>query len=154
MRDLRFKERFDLVTCWFDSLNYLLEEEDLERTFDGVYRALKKGGFFIFDVNTIYALAVIWQKQNCWIEQDTPELFEVHSANYDFEKNIATMKITGFRKRKKTWVRIDEEHKERGYAIDEIRQCLKTQEVACLGDIKEMKEGRPDDPRIWFITRK
>ncbi len=42
MRSLTFEERFDLATCWFDSLNYLLELEDLERTFAGACRALKK----------------------------------------------------------------------------------------------------------------
>ena len=48
MRALSFEESFDLATCWFDSLNYLLELEDLEKTFAGVYRALKKPGLFIF----------------------------------------------------------------------------------------------------------
>jgi len=45
MRCLSFEQEFDLVTCWFDSLNYLLELEDLEKTFKGVYRALKKEDF-------------------------------------------------------------------------------------------------------------
>ncbi len=33
MRCLPFSEEFDLVTCWFDSLNYLLELDDLQNTF-------------------------------------------------------------------------------------------------------------------------
>src|SRR4030042_6407587 len=40
IRSLPFEERFDLVTCWYDSLNYLLELENLEKTFAGVYGAL------------------------------------------------------------------------------------------------------------------
>jgi ubiquinone/menaquinone biosynthesis C-methylase UbiE len=37
MRHLTFEERFELVTCWYDSLNYLLQLEDSEKAFAGVY---------------------------------------------------------------------------------------------------------------------
>ena len=156
MRKLSFKEEFDLITCWFDSLNYLLELRDLEETFRGVHRALRRGGFFIFDMNTIYGL-VSWREQPCNIEQDTPELFEVHCKDYDFERNIATMRIIGFVKRGKGWIRIEEVHRERGYTIKEIEDCLnKTglRIIARWGDIREMSELKPDSRRVWFVTRK
>lgn len=52
IRSLRFHEEFDLVTSWYDSLNYLLHLNDLKATFAGALRALRPGGFFIFDMNT------------------------------------------------------------------------------------------------------
>jgi ubiquinone/menaquinone biosynthesis C-methylase UbiE len=157
MRSLPSEERFDLVTCWFDSLNYLLELEDLKTAFAGVYRALKRGGLFIFDLNTIYGLAVEWQRHPCIVEQDTSGLFEIHRPSYDFEKNIATMRITGFVKERNKWTKIDEEHKERGYSLKEIRQCLKKiglKELACWGSFKEMSELKLDSGRVWFIVQK
>jgi len=157
MRSLPFEERFDLVTCWFDSLNYLLELEDLERTFAGACRALKKSGLFIFDMNTIYGLAVNWQRLPCYVQQDTPWLFEIHRPSYDCEKNIATLRITGFMKEGDRWTRMDEEHKERGYTLEEIRQCLKEvglQELACWGNLQEMSEPKPDSDRVWFVMQK
>ncbi|AIF70105.1 hypothetical protein PAP_08620 [Palaeococcus pacificus DY20341] len=157
MRSLNFDEEFDLVTCWFDSLNYLLTLEDLEKAFAGVYRALKKGGLFIFDMNTKYGLAVGWTRYPCYIEQDTPDLFEIHCASYDFEKDIATLKITGFIKEGERWIRIDEEHKERGYTIREIRECLRKagfKELACWGSIKDMSEPQPDTRRVFFVVQK
>jgi ubiquinone/menaquinone biosynthesis C-methylase UbiE len=157
MRSLSFEERFDLVTCWFDSLNYLLELEDLTRTFAGVHRALKKAGLFIFDMNTIYGLAVDWQRYHCYVQQDTPELFEIHFPSYDSEKNIATLRITGFVKEGDGWTRMDEEHKERGYTLEDIRQCLKEvgfQELACWGNLTEMSEPKPDCARVWFAVQK
>lgn len=156
MCSLNFKERFDLVTCWYDSLNYLLESEQLEKTFTGVHRALKDGGLFIFDMNTIYGLSLIWQRHPCYVQQDTPELFEVHCPSYDSEKKIATLRIIGFIKEKNGWTRIDEEHKERGYSIAEIRESLKRsdlRELACWGNIQEMSEPKPDSGRVWFITK-
>lgn len=157
MRSLPFEERFDLVTCWYDSLNYLLELEDLERAFAGAWRALKKGGLFIFDMNTIYGLAVNWQQRPCNVQQDTPELFEIHRPIYDFEKNIATLRITGFVKEGNEWTRIEEEHKERGYSLEGIKQSLKKigfQELACWGSMKEMSEPKPDSGRVWFVAQK
>jgi ubiquinone/menaquinone biosynthesis C-methylase UbiE len=61
MRSLAFDEQFDLVTCWFDSLNYVLELEGIQKTFVDVHRALRKAGLFVFDMNTVYGLAVDWQ---------------------------------------------------------------------------------------------
>jgi len=157
MRSLAFERRFDLVTCWFDSLNYLLELEDLQRTLAGVHRALKKAGLSIFDMNTIYGLTVDWQRHYCYVQQDTSELFEIHSPSYDLEKNIATMRITGFVKEGDGWTRMDEVHKERGYTLEDIRQCLKEvglQELACWGNLEEMSEPRPDSGRVWFVVQK
>lgn len=157
MRSLPFKGRFDLVTCWFDSLNYLLELEDLQKTFAGVYRALRKAGLFIFDMNTVYGLAISWPRYPCYVQQDTPELFEIHRPSYDWEKNIATMRITGFVKEGDGWTRIDEEHKERGYTLEEIRWCLKEvgfQELACWGNLEEMSQPKPDSGRVWLVMQK
>ena len=157
MRSLTFDDRFDLTTCWFDSLNYVLELEGIQKTFAGVYRALKKAGLFVFDMNTIYGLAVDWQREPCYIQQNSPEFFEIHFPSYDFEKRIAITSILGFVKEGDGWVRMDEEHKERGYTLEEIRQCSQAvgfQELACWGSLEVMSEPRPHSGRVWFVMQK
>ena len=157
MRELRLDERFDLVTCWYDSLNYLLRHEDLVRTFANVARVLIPGGLFIFDMNTIYCLAVHWQRHPAYVQQDTEELFEVHRPSYDYEGNIATLRITGFFREGDVWRRIDEVHRERGYALGEIRDALKQaglEELACWGSLREMSPPKPDSGRVWFVARR
>ena len=157
MRSLFFEDRFDLATCWFDSLNYVLELEGIQKTFAGVYRALKKAGLFVFDMNTIYGLAVDWQREPCYIQQNSPEFFEIHFPSYDFEKRIAITSILGFVKEGDGWVRMDEEHKERGYTLEEIRQCSQAvgfQELACWGSLEVMSEPRPHSGRVWFVMQK
>lgn len=42
--------QFDLVTCTGDALNHIAELEDVEKIFRNVYRYLRKGGYFIFDI--------------------------------------------------------------------------------------------------------
>jgi SAM-dependent methyltransferase len=45
-------DAFDLVTCIFDSINYVLEPAALLSMFNHVYSALNLCGFFLFDSNT------------------------------------------------------------------------------------------------------
>jgi SAM-dependent methyltransferase len=47
--------RFDLVTCFDDSLNYLCSPGELEAAFRSARRNLAPGGVFAFDLNTIAA---------------------------------------------------------------------------------------------------
>ena len=156
MRSLDLPWRFDLVTCWYDSLNYLLEHEDLLKTFANVAEVLNPDGLFIFDMNTRYALSVGWQRHPAYVQQDTMDLFEVHRPSYDYERDIATLRITGFIKEEERWCRIDEEHRERDYTLVEIREALRQAELlelACWENLREMSEPKPDSYRVLFVAR-
>ena len=50
LRELRLPERVDLLTCQFETLNYLLTGADLHTAFAGFARALTPRGFAVFDV--------------------------------------------------------------------------------------------------------
>jgi SAM-dependent methyltransferase len=146
---------FDLVTCWYDSLNYILDIGNLEKAFANARHALKGNGLFVFDMNTIYGLAVNWQRYPAVVQIDTDDLFLVSRPGYDFETNTATVNFTGFVKRGDSWHRTDELHKERGYSLDEIRHCLaqaKLRELACWGNLREMSEPDPGSGRLWFVA--
>jgi len=56
MRELDLEQRFDLVTCLDDGVNYLLGEEDLRAGLGGLARSLRPGGLLVFDVNTLGTL--------------------------------------------------------------------------------------------------
>ncbi len=61
MRSFAVPWCFDLVTCCYDSLNYLLDDDDLHRCFHSVGDALAPGGLFCFDLATDYFLQTYWQ---------------------------------------------------------------------------------------------
>jgi SAM-dependent methyltransferase len=44
--------KFDLITCTFDSLNYVLNGDGIAAMFSRVARSLTKAGLFVFDSNT------------------------------------------------------------------------------------------------------
>lgn len=48
-------EQFDFVFNTFDSINYLLEPEEIAQFFDRTFTALAPFGIFVFDINSIYA---------------------------------------------------------------------------------------------------
>src|SRR4051812_7210590 len=56
IRSLGLEDRFDLVTCLDDGVNYLLGEEDLRAGLGGLARSLRPGGLLVFDVNTLGTL--------------------------------------------------------------------------------------------------
>ena len=56
MRDFKSKEKFDLITCNFDSLNHLLKLSQWEETFQNVFDSLDDDGRFLFDINTLYTI--------------------------------------------------------------------------------------------------
>jgi len=157
MRTLSFENRFDLVTCWYDSLNYLLKSEDLSRTFVGVARALKPGGVFIFDMNTVFGLATAWREAGCYVKKESADTFEVHRHDYDFETAIAAVKITCFLENNGHWRRFDEEHRERGYAHQKVLELLQDaglQSLATWGSFRDRSEATPESERAWYISRK
>jgi ubiquinone/menaquinone biosynthesis C-methylase UbiE len=52
MRRFVVRDKFNLITCTFDSLNYVLNIHGVKATFHRVASSLKKSGLFVFDSNT------------------------------------------------------------------------------------------------------
>jgi SAM-dependent methyltransferase len=51
VRTLDLPDRFDAAVSTFDSINHIVELGELKLTFANVYRALRPGGRFVFDMN-------------------------------------------------------------------------------------------------------
>lgn len=125
MKNFRLAEKFDAAVSFYDSINYLLTEEDLKSCFRSVFFALREGGIFTFDINTIFCLEEIWDNQSFW--RESKELLTFWQNEYDKEKRISTLYL-------KCWVKgpnrtylatFEERHQERGYALEKIEELLK-----------------------------
>jgi len=157
MTALDLPPQYNLITCWFDSLNYLENIQSITAALRGIQRALKPGGYFLFDMNTLYGLSVNWLRQACFLQQDTPDLVEIHSPTYDYERQAVTDHITMFVRQGNAWERNDEEHCEYGYSLTQIRSGLSQaglEEIACLGSLRDNTPLQPNSGRAWFVTRK
>ncbi len=157
VRSLRFQEEFDLVTSWYDSLNYLLRSDELTRAFAGAFRALRPGGVFLFDMNTPGTLSKGWQRHPSFVEVDVHDAFVVHRSKWNARNRVATLKVTCFVNRDGRWSRIDELHRERAYPLPDIRARLRRAgftEVACWGSIRHMTPPRRGGRKYWVAARR
>jgi SAM-dependent methyltransferase len=63
LRDLRLPEQVDLLTCQFDTLNYVLTDAELHIVLAGFARAIRPGGHALFDVVTTRPHLPDWQER-------------------------------------------------------------------------------------------
>lgn len=117
------KLRFDLVTCYFDSLNYLKNQKQLLTAFKAVNRHLEPGGWFIFDMNTPEALKTLWGSQVYAGAEEN--LAWVWQNDYNPETKSAACRVTLFVKKGKGWRRYDECHIEYGFENKDIKKLLR-----------------------------
>jgi 2-polyprenyl-3-methyl-5-hydroxy-6-metoxy-1,4-benzoquinol methylase len=157
MRNLRYQGEFDLVTCLFDSMNYLLTVKDLQDAIHCAFDALRPGGYYIFDMNTIYGLAVDWMAERTYVQNEADDFIEYHQQEFDYENLVASMEITIFKQQGELWERIRETHRERGYPIADL-QFLLTEagyEIAGMyGSLSKRTELQTTSPRVFFIAKK
>lgn len=129
--------KFDVVTCLFDALNYLLTEQALSAAFARVAGALRPEGLFVFDMNTVHGLATRWGTKDV-VSTNRPNLFEVNQNRFDADTEINTTTTTVFVRKEgsELFQRFTEVHCERGYPIPLLLNLLETAEfetIAALG---------------------
>jgi len=70
MSNFKIDHRFDLVLCMFDSMNHLLDYSQWLSTFKSVSDHLLQDGYFIFDINTPYALNIPINKRTMFRQSE------------------------------------------------------------------------------------
>lgn len=59
MTDFSVNQGLDLILCLCDSINYVLDINDVFKTFQNVYASLEDNGCFIFDIDSLYKTDII-----------------------------------------------------------------------------------------------
>jgi len=125
IRDFSVPEPHEGAICLYDSMNYLLTEDDLVRCFSCVRSALVPGGLFVFDMNTVYGLAEHWGTQTA--AREVGGIDSIWQHDWDPETRVSTLTLTFWEKAEdgKPGEKIVEIHQERAYYPREIERCLK-----------------------------
>ncbi|MFI3251129.1 MAG: class I SAM-dependent methyltransferase [Eubacteriales bacterium] len=138
-------ERLDLYgtidgcICSLDSLNYLTDYEKLKRAIGRVGLFMLKGGSFLFDVKTTEHFA----KQDGQITVDeTEESYCVWRSEFEESSGLCRHEVDLFEKRGQGWMRSFEEHTQRGYSEEEVRECLVSAGFTDI-TVSEHFEGAP-----------
>ena len=59
MTDFSVNQGVDLILCLCDSINYVLDINDVLKTFHNVYQSLEDDGCFIFDIDSLYKTDIL-----------------------------------------------------------------------------------------------
>lgn len=124
LQDMREFELYGTVAAAVsvcDSLNYLLEEEDLRKTFRLVNNYLDPGGIFLFDFNTVYKYETVIG--DTVIAENRDECSFIWENYYDHQTEINEYELTVFvQEREELYRRFTETHFQRGYRPEQLRR--------------------------------
>ena len=121
IRKLSVPQSFDVITCIFDSLNYLTLKRDLGRVFKRVRLHMNQKGLFAFDMNTYEGLEDLWCTTTTTHDKNSTIIIE---TSFNKRRALGRCLVTGFLKDGKLYRRFQEEHIERGYKAHEIDNLL------------------------------
>ena len=72
MTNFKLDQRYDAVTCYFDSINHLPTLNDVKNMMNSVYETLNDNGLFIFDV---FSYSKYLDMDNCDIEEEFDDFY-------------------------------------------------------------------------------
>ena len=127
MREFEPGEKVSAVVSACDSINYILEPEDLQAVFFCVSESLKEGGIFIFDINTPYKYEVLMADNT--IAENRDEGSFIWDNYYDADEKINEYDLTLFIKEQSEdeddiYQKFEETHFQRCYEISELKELL------------------------------
>ncbi len=155
MEKMELDAPVDAVISVCDSVNYLLQEEAISSVFGGVRKYLKPGGYFIFDLKTVYCYRNIIGNQT-WVEQDE-ELSYIWENYFYEDQDINEYMLTIFKKQPDSdlYERIEEAHYQRAYSIERLKELLEMNGLTMVECFDEDMKNRPSETseRIYVVAQ-
>ena len=156
MRELDLYCTAGTIVSVCDSINYLLEDEDVIETFRLVNNFLYPGGIFIFDFNTLYKYrdvigdaTIAENREDCSFIWDNYYHEEEHINEYDLTIFVRT---SG---EEDVFRRFSETHYQRGYTVEDMKYYLKEAglELVTIVDADTHKAPTAESQRIYIVAR-
>lgn len=143
----------DVILCLLDSVNYLIEDGEIDAFFALCNNYLNPGGILIFDINTVYKFENVLSNNIYNYEDD--QLFYSWENNFDgriceFYLNFFVENDNGM------YDRITEQHFERAYTAQEIEKSVLKSGLKLLSVYGDMSTDKPnfDEERVYFVAKK
>ncbi len=153
MRELELYGTVRAAVCLCDSLNYILEEEELRQVFSLVRRYLDPQGIFIFDMNTVYKYREILgetdicenRERECFTWEN---YFDEESAINEYVINIFKETENGL------YRRYEEVHYQKAYEVECVKRLLEEADLSLLAVYGEgsREAPGPECERVYFVV--
>lgn len=143
MTNFSLKEKYDVVTCFFDSINHLHSIDLVKDCFICVYNTLKEGGLFLFD---------IFSKSKYAEMNDTDITEDFDDFSYRWKINTKDPNILQHDIIITSDEIINEHYDEYYYELDSIVDKNMFEVIKVVGDFND--DLAEDDERILVVLRK
>lgn len=158
MREFELYSTVGTVISVCDSVNYLLEEEDLLQTFRLVNNYLYPGGIFIFDFNTVYKYEQVIGDTT--IAESREDCSFIWDNFYDPDEQINEYDLTLFVQEGEDengplFRRFQENHFQRGYTLEQMTELVEQagMKVELVLDADSHKPPCAESERIYILAR-
>lgn len=152
-RRFRLPAACDAAVAVFDSLNHIMSVEDLVAVFRRVYRAVRPGGQFIFDLNMQQGYRARWRGSKSIVEDDCVCLVQF---GYREEEGIGESQLIIFHL-KRQWRRCDLTLLQKCYSEAEVRLGLESagfESILVYEGQRDLGMSAKGAGRAFFICRK
>lgn len=157
MRELDLYSTVGTVISVCDSLNYILEEEELLEVFQRVNQFLFPGGIFVFDFNTVHKYRDIIGDTT--IAENREDCSFIWENFYSPEEEINEYDVTVFVKEavqgEEYYRKFSETHYQRGYTPKQMKRLVESagMKVEAVIDADTGKECTEQSERIYIIAK-
>ena len=153
-QELNLHSEVDGAVCLLDSLNHITDYSDFCEVFVKVSGFLKKGGLFIFDMNTEYKHKNILADNTFVIEEG--DVFCVWQNFYDETEKSTDIVLDFFERKDNMYIRSSEDFLERAYSLSQITSAAENAGLkieAVFGDMSELPLSDIEQ-RAVFVLKK
>ena len=154
MREFELYGTVKAVISVCDSVNYITKKEELRKVFQLVNNYLDPEGLFIFDFNTEYKYRELIGETV--IAEDREDVSFIWFNEYDEESHLNDIDLKVFvQEEGDIYRKFQEEHIQRGYTLDEIKQLLEESGLIFLEAYEEYttQAPQPDSGRIVVVAQ-
>lgn len=153
MREFELYGTVKAVVSVCDSLNYLLEDEDVVETFKLVNNYLDPHGLFIFDFNTVHKYRDVIG--DATIAENREDCSFIWENFYHEDDHINEYEVTFFIKEGEYFRRFEETHYQRGYTVEEMKKFLLQagMDFVSMKDADTWDEITEESERICIVAR-
>ena len=155
MREFELYGTVKAVVSICDSMNYILEDEDLLDVFQLVHNYLDNEGIFIFDMNTMYKYENILADHT--FAEDREESSFIWDNFYDEEEEINEYDLSLFiQEEDGRYRKYEETHLQRAYQQERVEELIKESGLELLHVYDAFTRELPaeDSERIYFVCRR
>lgn len=153
MLELDLNERYDVVLCLCDGINYITEMKNVDILFAKVADVLKESGVFIFDISSEHKLSD--HLGNHTFAENYDDFSYIWENYYDYEQRLLEFDFTIFQKEGDLFRKYQEYHIQRAHQVGELSESLAEKGFENLGIYHEMtlRKYVDDSERIHFVTK-